>query len=148
MWTTRLSSLGWARFYAAQLGRFCGRDLIGYEANDANLYRYVADNPTNATDPNGLSAYGICVQSCKVTCVASGVPGPLCSALCALFCIGTEKQITEKCGPPTPSILDPCHGVCSYSCGKCGTVKVTVQNFGHGIPLNCPTMTSTTCYVK
>ncbi len=31
----------WARFYAAQLGRFCSRDPIGYVDEDHNLYRYV-----------------------------------------------------------------------------------------------------------
>jgi hypothetical protein len=33
-----------------------GRPLLplGFDAGDANLYRYVNDNPTNATDPHGL----------------------------------------------------------------------------------------------
>jgi hypothetical protein len=29
-------------------------DPLGFEAGDANLYRYVGNNPTNATDPTGL----------------------------------------------------------------------------------------------
>ena len=29
-------------------------DPLGYEAGDANLYRYVGNSPTNATDPSGL----------------------------------------------------------------------------------------------
>lgn len=29
-------------------------DPLGYEAGDANLYRYVGNSPTNATDPTGL----------------------------------------------------------------------------------------------
>ena len=35
-----------------ELGR--GGEPLGFEAGDANLYRYVGDDPTNATDPSGL----------------------------------------------------------------------------------------------
>jgi len=43
-----------ARYYHAQLGRFINRDPIAYAGGDANLYRYVRNSPTNATDPSGL----------------------------------------------------------------------------------------------
>jgi len=43
-----------ARYYHAQLGRFINRDPIGYGGGDANLYRYVGNAPTNASDPSGL----------------------------------------------------------------------------------------------
>lgn len=33
-------------------------DPIGYEAGDANLYRYVGNSPPNVTDPSGLSPKG------------------------------------------------------------------------------------------
>ncbi len=42
-----------ARYYAAELGRFTGRDPITYYAGDMNLYRYVGNDPTNASDPSG-----------------------------------------------------------------------------------------------
>jgi len=42
------------RYYHAQLARFNSRDPIGYDAEDANLYRYVQNAPTNALDPIGL----------------------------------------------------------------------------------------------
>lgn len=32
------------------------RDSLGFHAGDANLYRYVGNNPTNETDPSGLVA--------------------------------------------------------------------------------------------
>ena len=37
----------------ARLG-IISKDPIGFEAGDANLYRYVGNGPTNATDPTGL----------------------------------------------------------------------------------------------
>jgi hypothetical protein len=41
--------------YNPTLGTFTNRDPIGYAAGDENLYRYVADNPADATDPLGLA---------------------------------------------------------------------------------------------
>ena len=41
-----------ARYYDAGLGRFIGRDPIGYNG-DIDLYAYVNDNPANAIDPSG-----------------------------------------------------------------------------------------------
>lgn len=34
---------------------FCISDPLGYVAGDTNLYRYVENSPTNATDPTGLA---------------------------------------------------------------------------------------------
>ena len=42
-----------ARFYDPGTGRFTGEDRIRFAARDTNLYRYVANGPTNATDPSG-----------------------------------------------------------------------------------------------
>jgi RHS repeat-associated protein len=42
-----------ARYYDPVLGRFLERDPAGY-STDLNLYSYVADQPTAATDPYGL----------------------------------------------------------------------------------------------
>ncbi|MEX2558485.1 MAG: RHS repeat-associated core domain-containing protein [Pirellulales bacterium] len=44
-----------ARWYDPRIGRFTGEDPIGFEGGDANLFRYVGNNPTNATDPLGLA---------------------------------------------------------------------------------------------
>jgi RHS repeat-associated protein len=43
-----------ARWYDPVTGRFISQDPIGFEAGDANLYRYVGNGPMNATDPSGL----------------------------------------------------------------------------------------------
>jgi RHS repeat-associated protein len=45
-----------ARCYDPGTGRFLGEDPIGFGGGDANLYRYVGNSPTNATDPTGLIA--------------------------------------------------------------------------------------------
>jgi RHS repeat-associated protein len=44
-----------ARFYDPATGRFLSRDPIGFEAGDANLFRYVGNGPTNGIDPSGLA---------------------------------------------------------------------------------------------
>lgn len=43
-----------ARFYDPSTGRFVSKDPLGYDAGDANLYRYVGNGPTNGTDPSGF----------------------------------------------------------------------------------------------
>ncbi len=42
------------RWYDAKVGRWISKDPIGFAAGDANLYRYVGNRVTNATDPSGL----------------------------------------------------------------------------------------------
>ncbi len=43
-----------ARWYDPSTGRWLSQDPIGFAGGDANLYRYVGNSPTNATDPSGL----------------------------------------------------------------------------------------------
>jgi hypothetical protein len=40
--------------YDPTIGRWTSQDPIGFEAGDANLYRYVGNGPTDGTDPSGL----------------------------------------------------------------------------------------------
>lgn len=42
------------RVYSGALGRFLQTDPIRFDAGDVNLYRYVANNPVNWMDPQGL----------------------------------------------------------------------------------------------
>jgi hypothetical protein len=42
--------------YDPTIGRWTTEDPIGFRAADANLYRYVGNDPTNRTDPSGLFA--------------------------------------------------------------------------------------------
>ena len=48
-----------ARYYDAENGKFISEDPIGFEAGDANLYRYVGNNPGNGVDPMGLEVLPI-----------------------------------------------------------------------------------------
>jgi RHS repeat-associated protein len=43
-----------ARWYDINKGRWLSEDPIGFAAGDRNLYRYVSNASTNATDPSGL----------------------------------------------------------------------------------------------
>ena len=43
------------RFLLPSLGRFLQADPIGFDGDPANLYRYVANNPVNLSDPTGLN---------------------------------------------------------------------------------------------
>jgi len=43
-----------ARYYDAAIGRWMSQDPIGFDAGDANLYRYVRSLPTAYADPSGL----------------------------------------------------------------------------------------------
>ena len=45
---------GRARLYTPASGRFLSEDPIGFAGLDANLYRYVNNNPVNFVDPDGL----------------------------------------------------------------------------------------------
>jgi hypothetical protein len=42
--------------YDPTVGRFTSEDPIAFEGGDANLYRYVSNDPTNQVDPFGLQA--------------------------------------------------------------------------------------------
>jgi RHS repeat-associated protein len=45
-----------ARYYDAVHGSWTSQDPAGFDAGDANLYRYVANSPTNSRDPSGLNS--------------------------------------------------------------------------------------------
>ena len=47
------------RYYNAVTGRFLQEDPIGFGAGDANVYRYVFNNPVNLIDPAGLDTITI-----------------------------------------------------------------------------------------
>lgn len=43
-----------ARYFQSEVGRWITRDPTGFDAHDANLYRYVSNQPTYGLDPWGL----------------------------------------------------------------------------------------------
>ena len=48
-----------ARWYDPEVGRWLSEDPIGFEAGDANLYRYVGNGVTGTTDPSGQKKFKI-----------------------------------------------------------------------------------------
>ena len=47
------------RWYSPTLGRWTSLDPIRYDAGDANLYRFVGNDPAGAVDPTGLKALSV-----------------------------------------------------------------------------------------
>ncbi len=62
-----------ARYYFPSFGRFISEDPAGFAGGDTNLYRYVGNSPTNATDPSGQVApiVGVLVVVCGFGAVIS-----------------------------------------------------------------------------
>jgi RHS repeat-associated protein len=52
-----------SRYYDSTVGRFISEDSIGFDGGDANLYRYVANSPTNYIDPFGYYRIGFVPSS-------------------------------------------------------------------------------------
>ncbi len=62
-----------ARYYSPAAARFISQDPLGEAGSGPNLYLYISDSPTNATDPYGTSWYGTCnTQTHK----GKGLSGP------------------------------------------------------------------------
>jgi hypothetical protein len=53
--------------YDPKIGRWLSQDPLAFEAGDSNLYRYVQNDPTNATDPLGLKLMVAGKELTKVT---------------------------------------------------------------------------------
>ena len=47
------------RYYSPTLSRFISPDPLGIGGGDVNLYAYAHNDPTNLTDPLGLSSFGV-----------------------------------------------------------------------------------------
>lgn len=80
------------RFYSDSLGRFLQTDLLRFEADDVNLYRYVRNNPVNQTDALGLLSTGgkdpglntiVCDGSGGIRVQLGNIGGNKCLADCA-----------------------------------------------------------------
>jgi RHS repeat-associated protein len=56
LWENRITGTAEAHFRTlfVDIGRWAQPDPITFSAGDGNINRYVANNPTNATDPSGL----------------------------------------------------------------------------------------------
>jgi RHS repeat-associated protein len=76
-----------ARWYSPTLMRFTTADSWGYAAGDVNLYRYVGNGPSNATDPSGHIAPVVAAALGYVGRVAAGAAvGVGVNGLINLYC--------------------------------------------------------------
>ncbi|MFN7813650.1 MAG: RHS repeat-associated core domain-containing protein, partial [Planctomycetia bacterium] len=59
-----------ARWYEPATGRFVNEDPSGFKGGDANLFRYVGNDPLNQVDPSGLGA--VWTSGAKASVPAAG----------------------------------------------------------------------------
>ena len=79
-----------ARYYDPNTGRFIAEDPIGFDGLDVNIYRYVASNPMNFTDPSGLF---LCAAA-QNPLVVAGLPGALSGGIDGYFIGGPFGAFT------------------------------------------------------
>ena len=72
--TTKLQKHG-ERWYSPDTGRWLNEDPIGFDAGDANLYRYVGNSPTNYIDPTGTTQAGNPLTNLFPSTLAGGYTG-------------------------------------------------------------------------
>jgi RHS repeat-associated protein len=108
-----------ARDYDAAVGRWTGKDPIGFEGGQANIYVYVGNDPINQLDPTGRSAAdcALAVGALAVACggaISSTLAAPptLGVSLVGTFISGAACGIAlakalHECGPPPPPSPPP-----------------------------------------
>ncbi len=69
------------RYYHPGLARFISEDPLGFDAGDANLYRYGAGDPVNHTDPDGHQPAGLGGLLAAATVCATAITSAATPAL-------------------------------------------------------------------
>jgi RHS repeat-associated protein len=92
-----------ARFYNALLQRFISEDPIEFQGGDINLYAYVANNPVNLVDPQGMA-----LPIVVITCLAN----PYCAGALGVGAIVTGQVLSNVIHvdfrrPPPPPLPPP-----------------------------------------
>lgn len=93
------------RDYHPTLGSWLQRDLLGYEAGDWNLYRYVGNRPTVLTDPTGLVPPLIVVGVLAVGVLLVYSGGPVPPLPPAQTSLALATTVTTKPAPPPIKII-------------------------------------------
>jgi RHS repeat-associated protein len=101
------------RYYNPAWGRFVSEDPIGLAGGDINIYRYVANNPSQFNDPSGLYGYtgDPDPQPSPTPPAQSTPPTQMAAKSPDTKCVGAGGQ---KCGNwmPVGGLNDDYPGVC------------------------------------
>ena len=98
------------RYYSPRVQRFVSEDPLGFAAGDVNLYAYVGNASTNATDPSGMLA-PLVVAAPTLGGILLGTTVELLTPF-ALFCLAAPDQcgIQEQRSPQPRPKEDPRRG--------------------------------------
>ena len=91
-----------ARWYEPGTGRFINEDPSGFKGGDANLFRYVGNDPLDRTDPSGLAAKWA-QQAAKSAVPAAGFAG-LGQNYATTTSAATTSQIKASTATPSMSL--------------------------------------------
>ncbi|HEV8718953.1 MAG TPA: RHS repeat-associated core domain-containing protein, partial [Candidatus Binatia bacterium] len=86
-----------ARYYDPEIERFISADPLGFQSGDINLYRYVAGNPVNFADANGLEPVNVGGRNYEVPRYCEGFSG-LAGWLCNVFMNGYGAHQDDQAG--------------------------------------------------
>ena len=108
-----------ARWYEPATGRFLNEDPSGFKGGDANLFRYVGNDPLNQVDPSGLAAKwasyagGISTSATTGSAISPlgwsviGQQAPLApTTVSPSVSEGVYASLVKKPTQTTPSLLD------------------------------------------
>ncbi|MBJ7520003.1 MAG: DNRLRE domain-containing protein [Solirubrobacteraceae bacterium] len=116
------------REYDPTLGRWLSKDPIDFDGGDTNLYAYVAGDPINTIDPDGL--IGISLQNASDFAAGFG----------DWVTLGGTKQIRRALG--SDGVVNPCSGFYTAG-GVTSTVMAAIVTMGGGAAAGAGAATST-----
>jgi len=95
-----------ARYYDPDLGRFISRDPLGFDAGDANLYRYALNHPLHLKDPTGtVTAIEYNVLQIGAAATDLGFYCNLAFSVAGLYANIVRNVVPALQGRPNPSGL-------------------------------------------